>query len=317
MVNVWNIVRNFFVRNWHLKLLSLVLAAISFYAIRNATGFEVPFEIPVHVEIEKGIAVLEQDPRTVEVTFRGSQEDLLRLEPSKLKIELKSKAETLSGPEIIDIRPQDIKGPSSVRVVRIKPDRVRLAFDREIEKQVNIAKPRIIGKPLLGHAEIDYDPKIAIIKGSKQRLQDKDVVETEPIDVEGRVESFSKELRILSPKDMSGAQINPPVVQVKVNIITESGSLEWTNIPVRVVMKPEEVKNVFLDPQYVTVKIQGRSDLLGELSTEMADAFVDCSGLMPSGTYELPVRVYLSRRVDVATEVYPKVIKVTIREVRK
>ena len=317
MARMVTIVKNFLMLNWHLKLISLVLAAISFYAIRNATGFEVRFEIPVHVEIEKGVAVLEQDPRTVEVTFRGSQEDLLRLEPAKLKAEIRTKTDLPTGPEILSIKPQDVKGVSGVRVVRVKPERVRLTFDREIEKRVSVGKPKIIGKPLLGHAEIDYEPKSVIIRGSQLRLQGKDVLDTEPVDVEGRVESFNKELKILSPTDISGAQINPSVVQVKVSIVTESGSIEWTNVAVRVVMKPELVRNVFLDPALVSIRVQGRSDLLAELSADMADAFIDCTDIIETGTYELPVRVYISKRIDVATVVDPQIIKVTVREVRK
>ena len=40
----------------------------------------IKLDIPVEVKVEQGTAILEQDPRSVLVTFRGSQEDLRDLE---------------------------------------------------------------------------------------------------------------------------------------------------------------------------------------------------------------------------------------------
>ena len=309
--------RNLVVRNWHMKVLSLVLAALTYYAIRNATSLELPYDLPVRVEVEKGIAVLDQDPRAVEVTFRGSQEDLLRLEPAKLRVAIKMQAELVTGPETVAISPDDVKGASGVRVVKLKPDSVSVTFDRETQKQLQVAKPQIIGKPLMGHVELDYEPKTVSVRGSKLRLQDKQLLETEPVDVDGRVESFSKELRVLPPKDMGDAKIEPPVVLAKLNIVTESETREWTNVIVRAIMKPGEIRDVFIEPQTVTVTVQGRSELLAELSVDMVDAFVDCAGLDPSGTYELPVCIYLPKRLDVISSVSPGTVKVVVREASK
>jgi len=307
-------VANLVLRNWHLKVLSLVLAALSYYAIRNATSLEVPYDVPIRIEVEKGIAVLDQDPRTVEVTFRGSQEDLLRLERAKLRVSIKMDPELVAGPETVAISPNDVKGASGVRVVKLKSDTVSVTFDRETQKQLQVTKPQVVGKPLIGHVELDYEPKTVSVRGSKLRLQDKQLLETEPVDVDGRVESFSKEVRVLPPKDMSDAKIEPPVVLAKLNIVTEAGTREWTNVLVRAVMKPGEIRDVFIEPPSVTVSVQGRSELLAALSMDMVDAFVDCAGLDPSGTYELPVCVYLPKRPDVTSSVSPGTVKVVVRE---
>ena len=71
-------VRAFFTEDVTLKLLAVLLGALTFYTIRGATSFEVPYNIPVQVKVGPGIAILDQSVRSVDVTFRGSQEDLRR-----------------------------------------------------------------------------------------------------------------------------------------------------------------------------------------------------------------------------------------------
>ena len=49
-------VKVFVKHNWQLKLLSAMLAALVVYEAREATSFEVPYDIPIKVEPAEGIA---------------------------------------------------------------------------------------------------------------------------------------------------------------------------------------------------------------------------------------------------------------------
>ena len=71
--------------NWKLKILAVALATLSYYVIRGKTSIEVRYDVPLEIRVDEGIAVLDQDPRTVQVTFRGSQEDLRKLDQTLLK----------------------------------------------------------------------------------------------------------------------------------------------------------------------------------------------------------------------------------------
>jgi len=296
-------------KNWGLKLLAVLLAGLTYYAIRGATGFEVSYDIPLEVKVEKGIAILDQDTRTVEVTFRGSQEDIRRLDQKQIKVVMWPRASDPAGSEKVSVRSRNVEGAPGVRVVKIRPGSVTLTFDHETEKNVPVAKPKTVGVPLIGKVEIDYEPRSVSIRGPTRRLKDKNIVFTEPVDVEGRVESFSKRVRVLSPGD-TWAEIEPAEVSVSVNIVRESVSREWTNVAVVAVIEPGSAADVSFEPAVVNVSLHGRPKVLESVSGDSVMVFVDCVGLDPSASYELPVNVHLPTGVDVNTGVEPESVRV-------
>ena len=316
MVNRFKRIRRIFRNNVGLKFLALVLATLTFYAIRGTTGYEVPYVIPLEVEVEKGIAILDQDPMSVEVTFRGSQEDLRRLDQKQLKAVVRPKASSPAGSEAVVIRGRDVQGASGVRVVKIKPAVLQLKYDREIQKTVKVAKPKTIGTPLIGRAEIDYEPRTVLIRGPKRMLEDRQiVVETQPVDVDGRVESFSKQVRLLSPGgDMWVSQIEPAEVTVKVSIVTETVSREWTNVTVLAVLDHGGLTNMVFDPPAVDVSLHGRAEVVNGVRDDSVKVFVDCVGLRlsPAGK-EMPVNVHLPPGVDVTATLDPERVRVLLR----
>ncbi|MDA0990493.1 MAG: hypothetical protein O3A51_07060 [Verrucomicrobia bacterium] len=185
-------------RNWELKLLALLLAGLTYYAIRGATGYEVEYTVPVEVAVEPGVAVLAQDPDVVKVRFRGSQDDLLKLEQKRLKALIRPRNDNLDGrPRSIPVAVRDIQGAPGVSIVKIDPQDVVVTFDRETEMVFSVLPPTTLGRPLVGKVELTYSPTTVTIRGPKRRLQElkqegRDQVSIEPVDVDGRVESFSK-----------------------------------------------------------------------------------------------------------------------------
>jgi YbbR domain-containing protein len=296
--------------NGKLKLLAVLLAILSFYAIRGTMGFEVGYDVPVTIEVEKGIAVLDQDVRTVEVTFRGSQEDLRRLNHGNIKAVVRPTEQGSAGSAQISIDPRDIAGAAGVRVVKIQPAGVRVTFDREIEKTVQVNTPKTVGAPLVGQASISYEPRFVTIRGPRRRLQNTHSVSTEPVDVDGRVQSFSKTVRVLSPADQWVSQIEPSDISVKVAIVTDSISREWARVPVLAAIPPGKELRVHFDPDSVKITLAGRPELVNRVEADSVKAFIDCSGLDTSATYELPVSVRYPCGADTSAKVEPETVTV-------
>ncbi len=303
------------VRNWWLKLLAFVLAVMSFFAIRGATSFEVPYDIPLVVEVEKGIAILDQEPRTVQVTFRGSREDLRRLEPNSIRAVVKTESATLEKSDHVPVGPANVEGHSPARVVSVKPGTVRLIFDRETSKRVPVAKPRTDGTPLIGRVEIDYEPKEVTLRGPHRRLAQTEMVRTAPVDVDGRVESFTKRIPVLSPGDTWISQIEPPEIMVKVSIVTESATRQWEKVPVRAFVDPGAPVRVSMDPRTVDISLHGRAEVLEGIEATDLTVFVDCMGLKDTATYQLPVNCHLPPGTDLAVQVDPEMVDVEFRRV--
>ena len=304
--------RHILLNNWALKVLALILALISYQSIKDTISFEVSFEVPVEVDVEEGIAILNQDPRAVDVTFQGSQADLGQLSHGQMKIMLK--ATDPAGSEIITLKRGDVEGAAGVKVVNIRPKEVHLTFDRESEKRVSIAKPKVRGVPLIGTVEIDYEPKSATIKGPKGKLDNKNILDTEPIDVDGRVQSFTKRVRILPPADAMISTIEPSEVEVTVSISTDTISREWTNVPVTAMSPPGTAWVITVEPQTVNVQLHGRKDLIEGIKDNIMTAFVDCMTMKPGSSSKRPVNVYMPSGPDLTTTVSPETVKVTVSE---
>lgn len=303
--------------NWELKLLALLLAFVTYYAIRGATGYEVEYTVPVEVETEPGFAVLSMNPEVVDVRFRGSRDDLLKLDQKSLKAGLRVREENMGGvPRAVAVTPRNIQGAPGVNVAMIDPPRVLVAFDREVETTFNVAKPATLGLPLLGKAEIQYSPQVVTVRGPKARIDElraegQGEVTTDPVDVDGRVESFSKRVRVHPPGGAWASKIDPEEITVQVTIIKKSTTREWSSQPVLAVRGGDDRGSVQIDPPMVDVVMEGRSELLESVSASDLRLFVDCVGLEPAGVYELPVQVHLPVSMDVTVSVTPKVVTVT------
>ena len=308
--------KQLFVNNWGLKLLAIILAIVSFQAVRGVTSDTVRYDIPLTVEVGPGIAVDSQDPQSVKVMFRGSEEDLRRLEREKLAITITPKEINYEGiEEIVPILPKNVQSVPGVRVIKMDPAFATLQFDREIETPMRIAPPRIIGTPAVGKAEITYEPEAVVIRGPKRRMEDRKFVEvyTEPVDVSGRVRSFTKWIRVIPPREWV-SQVDPSEISVKVKLVTESVSKVLTNVTIAAFTTTGDNKDIFFEPSGVNVSLHGRTEVLDGITANSVKVFVDCMDLAAPATYELPVNVHLPPGINARSDVKPKTIKVVIKE---
>ncbi len=313
-------IASLFVDNWAIKVLALVLAILTFYAIHWATGYEVDYTVPVKVQVGEGIAVLDQDADAVKVRFRGTQDDLLKLDQDRLRIILRPREGEPDGlPRAVPISARNFESLPNVSVVKIEPDEVILTFDREVSAEFKVAKPGAIGSPLVGRAEIDYSPKIVMISGPKRRLEElklrgEEELLTEPVDIDGRVESFSRLVEVLPPNDTWVSRIDPSEVTVRVRIVRELTMRTWTNVPIMAVRDPSSGDGgLTFTPAFVNVTLEGQAEIVESLATGDVRAFVDCVGLelSPDIPQEKTVQVHAPARDGVSVKVSPPTVMVS------
>jgi YbbR domain-containing protein len=186
-----------------------------------------------------------------------------------------------------------------------------------MEKMFRVLKPQTVGTPAGGKVEIDYTPQYVKISGPRRWLQNREVVETEPVDIGGCAESFLKRVHVLSPSDTGVVKIEPSEITVTVSIVGVSVSRELTNTAVRAVFEAGITNSVSFEPQTVTVSLHGREQILRGITADSVSAFVDCVGMDRSKSYELPVSVHLPAGVDVTTTVEPQTVKVVFGTARR
>jgi len=303
-------------KNSGLKLLALLVAVMAFYAIRREISFELTYVIPVVVEVEKGIAVLDQNPRNVQIVLRGSQDDVRHLNQKQLKVVVRPKDTILDGSTSVPLRPRDVKGAGRFRVVDISHAFVAVSFDREAEKEMAVSAPQIVGAPVVGRVELEYQPHRVRIRGSERGLRDKHTVQTEHVNVDGRDRSFFTQVRVIPPDKIWVSAVNPPFVNVDVKIVTEAATREWKGISVQAVLGTAQDTAVTFDPPRVAVALRGPARVLERITGDSLLVFVRCSDLDPAASYELPVNVHLYGNPDVLASVDPPTVKVTLAPVR-
>lgn len=296
-----------------LKLLALLLAVVSWYAIRGAIRFEITLpDVPVEIRVADGWAVQEQQTDTVRVTFRGSQEDIRLLDHKQIRAVADVRTNATVGTGEARLTPGHIKGMRGVRAIRVEPDRIQVSLDRESEKQVPV-KSRTVGKPLAGAVEQTVcEPATVLLRGPDRRLRETEWVYTEPVEVDGRVESFVKRCRVAPPSDTWAPRIEPADVQVRVTITHTAESLEFKDVPVTALLPPGARYGVDITPARVTIRVEGRAEALEPLRRGMPKAFIDCVDLDPSLAYDLPVQLHVPSGGTVSATATPSFAHVVL-----
>ena len=303
----------FLLHNPGLKILALLAAGVSWLAIQETISFEVVLpDIPLEIHVAEGWAILHQSEHTVRVTFKGSQNDIGQMDPKQIKASVDLRTNSIAGSGKIVVPLSAIKAPRNVRPIRVEPSRVQVSLDREQEKKVPV-QSRAVGKPFAGEVEaLICEPAVVTLRGPAQQLQQTAWVYTESVDVEGRVECFTKRCRVLMPSDTWTPVIEPPEVQVSVMISARTETVEWDNVPVLVVGQPQALWTVDVLPSRVRVVLTGSPETLEDLQALAPKAFVECLELDPSLIYDLPVQVFLPLGKAVSAVVEPRTVRVVM-----
>lgn len=309
---------NLLVRNKRLKGLSLLLAILTWYIIQDTISFELQIpDVKLQIEVKEGLAILNQSASTVDVTLRGSQEDIQLMDPRRLQAVVELSGESGRLNQEVAITPAMIRGIRGVRAVAVHPSRILVTLDHQAEKRVPV-KGRTTGTPLFGEVEsVACEPSTVLLSGPAAKLKTTDCVYTQPVDVDGRVETFVRRASIQAPGDNWVASIEPADVQVKVQISGRESGTSLKNIPVNAVLEPGRGMMVAeLAPPAVEVVLRSRvTGGEAEAGAPQVRAFADCTGLTVPGTYTVPVRVLPVGGGEALAR--PDMVKVTLRLMEK
>ncbi len=314
--NSISLLGDFFKHNKTAKLVSLFLAAISWYAIRAAISFEAEVkDIPVTIQVDEGWAILDRSARNVDILFRGSKEDIRYLNRDEIKVTLDVRGKTINGVLTAKVEPKNVITPGGARVVYIRPAEITLRMDQEGDKQVPI-KVEFQGTTPDGYEleKVVCTPATVQVSGPRQRLREIELLRTAPIDLEGRIRSFRKlKLPVLQPSDAWAARLDPAFVMAEISIVERSASIELEGLPVTALVRQGFRPKIDLAGARVKVTLKSRSELLKGLEKEAVRVYVDCTEIESAASYELPVRVVAPPGINVVG-IVPPTLQVTIRE---
>ncbi|MBP1594747.1 MAG: exported protein of unknown function [Acidobacteria bacterium] len=224
--------REIVLKNWGLKLTSILLAFALWLMVRGGQGERV-FTVPLTFSIPRDMEIVNERPGLVEITAQGTLPSLLGSQPDLIyNIDLLSAEE---GEHTVALTPAGVRiGPGSgIRVVRVSPARVTLVLERVISKDVPIRVP-VNGKPAQ-NSEIytmTYQPDIVSITGPRSSVNSIQEVSTDPVPVVNKESSFDARVNFrISNDDIHTSPVGPVFVSVEVGPKRE---LRTIHVPVTV-----------------------------------------------------------------------------------
>jgi hypothetical protein len=259
-------IKDFLLRNWWLKLASLLLAYALWLVVRGSEGERV-FAVPLTVRIPRNMVIVNERRSSVEITAQGSilpgsQPDMAYV------IDLQSGGE---GEQTIPLTPDGVQmGPTSgLRVIRVSPARITIVLERVISKDVPIKVP-IQGTLAAGVDlyQLTCRPSSVRVSGPRSQVSALKEVETDLLSLAGQRGSFQTSVSFNLPNDdIRTNPVGPIEADVELGPHREVRTLK---IPVTVLNND----GYAISPQFVTVSVLVPITFKGRLGAEAFSATV-------------------------------------------
>ncbi|MBQ9726165.1 MAG: hypothetical protein IJV65_01505 [Kiritimatiellae bacterium] len=214
--------------NGDLKVLSVLLAAILFFAIRPfAVGNTKTWDLPVRVaSTNPYVTVVDFAPKTTSVTLRGPRNKIDSFDPTQLAMEIEEPFPDTEGRVFRPLGARTLHGAGALKFLSCQADKVRVELDYTGTWETTnlVAVPALSGRPVEGGTATVRlaDGAVVVVKGSIRKLNAfRDtglLLPTEPVDVEGKTASFDVPVAIKIPADSGITSVEPQAVLAHVDI---------------------------------------------------------------------------------------------------
>jgi YbbR domain-containing protein len=271
--------KNKWLHNYKLKGMALILAMLSWGIVKQITNNDkVINEVPIRVNLPEGWAVRDKDSNSVQITFRGTREDLLMLDAMTVQVLIDLRDEDFSPEKTIPIRPRQVAYTGSkARITSIQPDTLSLRLGKEGQKQLPVLVSQA-GSPPEGIKleAVVVEPSLAALIGAEDLLENINALQTAPLNLSDKIQSFEQRLDILLPNPEWVGRVSPSRVLVRVTLAGLTVERRFTGIPLMLTQKAGSQSPLRLstDPENVDLFLRGSPQLLDELDTRQIQAFV-------------------------------------------
>jgi YbbR domain-containing protein len=292
-------VRSFLTENLGLKLLSLVLAMLVWFAIAGETASEMGLRVPLELQnVPRDFELSGDTVDAVEVRVRASAGIVHALNPGDVSAQI-DLAGSVEGERIVHLTADSIRVPFGVKVVKVAPAMLTLRFERTLQKVVPV-RPRLVGRPAEGYevAEVVSEPPEVRLAGPRSRVEAVDSAFTEPLALDAARDSVSDVVRI---------GLEDPLLRI------QGGAEVRVTARIRELHEQRTLKGVVVEarggaarfrPGAVQLVLQGPAAVLRRLAAKDVKAYVDLAA--PATGARRPV----------AVEIGPGFSGVTLQEAR-
>lgn len=196
-------IRDFFVRNWVLKLFAFILALVFWLILipEEKTYSEKTLTIPLEARnIPPDMELVEKPAATVDVTVRARLRIIDQITPANVIAKLDLERATIYQEEY-PLNRSMISLPPGAEVVRISPSKVDLRLENTAQIRLDIV-PTLVGQPQDGLKIIRFEviPSQVTVKGPESKVLKTDKVTTTPINLALLSDSAEIEADLILPR---------------------------------------------------------------------------------------------------------------------
>jgi YbbR domain-containing protein len=184
--------------NAGLKVVSLVLAICAWFFVKGITSDWRPINgVPLEIKAKPGLTVLATSAATVNVTVRGTREDVRQVSQQDLSAVVDLTGDDRRGPITVRLSPSSVRHSRRVQVTEVDPAEVTVNVDEMVERDLAV-QPQFGGElpPNLSVERVITQPETVKVKGPKTLLKGMANIATLPIDVTGRRTSFRERVEL-------------------------------------------------------------------------------------------------------------------------
>jgi YbbR domain-containing protein len=194
--------------------------------------------------------------------------------------------------------------PPGLRAVDIQPESVEFRLEERRSKVVPI-HPKIVGEVPDGYrvAEVAVAPREITITGPEQSLAQLTHVQTEPINITGRTESFSTEVTLRLDDPLVEYRLGKPAV-VSAEIVTQQVERVYSGIEVEAV-NANMARVASIEPKAVSISLRGPKSIMDSMNPGQLLASVDLAGEEPTGARTVEREVQI-RNIPAGVELVSK-----------
>src|ERR1043166_3592134 len=231
----WRWLRAFFLEDWTLNILALLITLGLWYAVTTQRAPATMRLRAVQLEfiLPDGVDIGNDPVEEVDVTLEGSQGKLAELSAPTL----------VARADVTSLKPGDrvarlsdnikMDLPEGVRVIEVSPRSVTLHLEPVVVRAVPV-EARFEGEPPEGFQQfgVEVTPPQVRLRGPESHVQAIEKASTETISLAGQRETFTVAQAAVDIPDHKVTPLDP-TVSVRVEIAEEQLQRRFTGVPVR------------------------------------------------------------------------------------
>jgi YbbR domain-containing protein len=199
--------KDLLLHNWHLKLISLVLATVLWAQVARTPTSEIGVSVLLEYQnIPAKTEVYGESTNRAEVRLRGPSSLLRAVAAQDVSLPIDMSRIEMGQERILSLKNDLVHAPFGVEVVRISPAQVRLSVEPTADKTVRV-QPILTGLPQTGFEveKTTITPGMVEIQGPDSHVKSINTVSTTPISLKGKQATFTETVDL---------DIQDPVVRI-------------------------------------------------------------------------------------------------------